>query len=53
MIRINWIQGQCDECGETMPVPNVSIGHEECKACRHIKALEKIAYLLEQRLGWD
>ncbi len=51
MIKVDWIDGECNECGD--PVKTV-YGHEEtCKACKHIQALIRIAYVLEQRLGWD
>jgi hypothetical protein len=51
MIKINWIKGECNECGDLV---NTIIGHHEtCKACKHIAVLERIAYVLEQRLGWD
>ena len=51
MIKVNWIDGECNECGD--PVKTV-IGFEEtCKACKHIKVLERIAYCLEQHIGWS
>lgn len=53
MIKINWIDGECDECGNKMMVSSVSIGTELCNACRHIQALEKIAYILENNMGWN
>lgn len=53
MIKITWIDGECDECGDKMLVSSVSIGTEMCKACQHIKVLERIAYCLEQHIGWN
>jgi len=51
MLTINWIDGECTECGD--PVKTIIGHHETCKACKHIQVLERIAYVLEQRLGWD
>ncbi len=53
MIKITWIEGECDECGDKMKVPNTNVGVDICKACQHIKVLERIAYVLESHIGWN
>jgi hypothetical protein len=51
MIELNWIDGECNECGEK--VKTIFGTSETCKGCKHIQVLERIAHVLEQHMGWS
>jgi predicted nucleic acid-binding Zn ribbon protein len=53
MIKVNWTDGECSECGDRMKVVATMNFDDVCKACQHIKVLERIAYVLEQHIGWS
>ena len=53
MIKIDWMDGECDECGDKMKVVLSMNPGGTCKACKHIQALERIAHVLEQHIGWS
>ena len=52
MIIIDWIQGECGECGDKMKImPSEKYG--TCKQCNLIEEITKIASILEQHMGWN
>jgi len=52
MMIINWVHGECAECGDVMKV----IASEKfgtCKQCLLISQVRRIATILEGHMGWD
>ena len=56
---IDWEEGECNECGETMKILNVPHNRSsfdgkltgECKQCQLLVKFERIAYALEMQVG--
>ena len=51
MMKIPWDDGECSECGDKMLFAPSFSDHNECKACKMLAAIERIAYALELRVG--
>lgn len=52
MLKISWVDGECDDCGDVMKVPEgLTMIANVCKACTMISIHERIAYALELRVG--
>jgi hypothetical protein len=52
MIKITWEDGECENCGDVMKVPQaLTMIYNECKACKMISIHERIAYALELQVG--
>ena len=54
MISLNWVQGECGECGDDMKVLDIDIRSSGiCKQCQLLAKFERIAYALECQVGLD
>jgi len=51
MIQITWDDGECNECGDAMKVVYSFNQAWQCKACKMLDAVQRIAYALELKVG--
>ena len=51
MIRLTFVDDQCEDCGCTFQRAQYDEGTHRCQACRHIYELRRIAEALEYWVG--